>query len=174
MCPCAKLSIVLPSGLRNLSAPSSRTWIWNPLECAQRLERPAREICIAAGAVDYDCFERQHAGVLSKAGRISVLASAKDRVLETAYPAGDFLSDVFGDKDSPFGRALGLKGPRRTLPAPNLHYRIPNEQGYGHSDYFPPGDGPPGDGKAPDAKSRWLKSASFAARIVRGQPGAWP
>jgi hypothetical protein len=124
--------------------------------------------------VDYDCFERQHAGVLSKAGRISVLASAKDRVLETAYPAGDFLSDVFGDKDSPFGRALGLKGPRRTLPAPNLHYRIPNEQGYGHSDYFPPGDGPPGDGKAPDAKSRWLKSASFAARIVRGQPGAWP
>jgi hypothetical protein len=138
------------------------------LETIRHLSTPAREICVAAGAVDWDCLERQYDGVLANVHRLSVLASAKDKVLRVAYPAGDFLSDLFGDNDSPFARALGLKGPHKRLSPPNLHRQIPNGDEYGHSDYFPPGNGDP-----PDDTTKWPRSVAYAAAALRGGSPPW-
>jgi len=136
------------------------------LQTLSGLSRKAQEACLTAAAVDYDCLEKQYLAAAGNIGRLSVLASGKDKVLRLAYPAGDFLSDLFGDSDSPFRRALGLKGPHRPFGLPSFHQQIPDAAGYGHGDYFPGSNDPPG------AKSR--TACAFMARAVRGSPQQWP
>ena len=138
------------------------------LETVSRLGRPAREVCVTAGAVDWDCLERQYDTVLGNLHRLSVLASRSDKVLRLAYPAGDFLSDVFGDNDSPFAQALGLNGPHKRLPFPSLHQQIPDADHFDHSDYFPPGDGTP-----PNTATKWPHAVAFADAALRGSSPVW-
>jgi hypothetical protein len=140
------------------------------LEAVKGLKRPARELCITAGAVDDDCLSTQYTAAKANAGRTSVLASAKDKVLGLAYPLGDFLSDVFwGDEDSPWHGALGLHGPKPFEPPPKVAARqIPDSQGYGHGDYFPPSDL---SVSPPDA--RWRRAADYMRRSVNGAPDSW-
>jgi hypothetical protein len=140
------------------------------LETVKNLDRPAREVCIAAGAVDDDCLQVQYAAVKAKAGRISVLSSTKDKVLRLAYPAGDFLSDLFYDNDSPWAAALGLKGPRPAAQPPVAHQPIPPAAGYDHGDYLPPSDPP----AVPPANPKWRTAADFMRRAVDGEPQRWP
>jgi esterase/lipase superfamily enzyme len=138
------------------------------LETAKRLARPAREVCVTAAAVDDDCLAtKQYADARAKSKRISVLASRQDAVLRLAYPAGDFLSDVFYDDDSPNRKALGYHGPRPRALEHVLHAQIPPEQKYGHGDYFPPSDlNKPNDKpKRPEA---------FIAETLLGLAHPWP
>ena len=139
------------------------------LEAVKRLSRPAREVCVTAGAVDSNVLSKQYLAARDNAHRVSVLASSKDKVLKLAYPLGDFGADVlFGDKDSPWKGALGLKGPKPTETPPRVEHRqIPSASGYGHGDYFPPSDGSL-------AGSRWPVSVGYMRRAVNGAPDAWP
>lgn len=136
------------------------------LEAVKRLSRPAREVCVLAAAVDDNCLTTpQYDAARRNARRISVLASRGDRVLQTAYPVGDFLSDIFYDDDSPERTALGYHGPRPRAERV-LHAQIPGRQ-YGHGDYFPPSDL-----NAPNDKP--MKPEAFISETLLGLPHAWP
>jgi len=139
------------------------------LETVQRLARPAAELCIAAGAVDRDCLEKQYAGARDNAGRIAILSSTQDLVLKLAYPAGDWISDILlRDNDSPWRGALGLAGPT-PVSVPEQPVQIPATADYGHGDYFP--SGPPGNALQPAAK--WLRPANVMRQAVNGEPLRW-
>jgi len=140
------------------------------LEAVKRMQLPVRQVCLTAGAVDNDVLAKQYAAAKAKAGRISVLASRNDRVLRLAYPLGDFGSDVlFGDQDSPWRGALGLKGPKpRETPPKVDHRQIPDAPAYDHGDYFPPGKADAAAGAA-----LWNRAADYIRRALDGGPDAW-
>lgn len=137
------------------------------LEAVQQMNRPVREICVTAGAVDDDCLKAQYAAAKRKAARVSVLASKSDRVLQLAYPLGDFASDLFWrDNDSPWRGALGRSGPHPVEDRPPVfHRQIPTGSKYGHGDYFPPSDGTGG--------ARWPVAVRYMRRAINGLPDSW-
>jgi len=145
------------------------------LEAAQGLNRQAAQLCVTAGAVDDDCFVKQYLAAELNAGRVCVLSSVQDKVLQLAYPAGDFISDVFlGDNDSPWAAALGRRGPRWPFGPPVFEEPIPpdagfDKKGYDHGDYFPPSTPP----KPMPADPKWKHTAAYMARAVRGQGSYW-
>ena len=145
------------------------------LEAVQDLDRPAREVCITAGAVDDDCFVRQYLKAEFNADRTSVLSSMQDQVLRLAYPAGDFISDVFlGDDDSPWRAALGRAGPPKPVLKPLVGDPIPSDagfdkKGFDHGDYFPPSTMP--TPAQPDPK--WRHAAQYIRRALTGQGNYW-
>lgn len=142
------------------------------LEAVRRLNRPALEVCLTAGAVDRDCLTRQYLDAARNAGRISVLSSTKDKVLRLAYPAGDFISDLLlGDSDSPWKGALGRKGPPTPVRAPIFGQPIPSASGFDHGDYLPPGSP---NLPAQPPRPKWADSADYMRRAVTGQSGRWP
>jgi len=137
------------------------------LEAVKRLDRPARQVCVLAAAADDDCLTTtQYDAARRNARSIDVLASRGDWVLRLAYPAGDFLSDVFYDDDALARAALGYHGPRPFPPEHAVHAQIPGTV-YGHHEYFPPSrlDDPIGKQAAP---IRWI------SETLRGLPPAWP
>ena len=135
------------------------------LEAVKHLGRPAREVCVLAAAVDDDCLTGpQYDATRQNAKRISVLASRGDLVLRIAYPAGDFLSDIFYDDDNPARKALGYHGPRPRAEHV-LHAQIPGHE-YGHGNYFPPSDlNKPNGTQKPEA---------FISEALLGVPHGWP
>jgi esterase/lipase superfamily enzyme len=132
------------------------------LEAVARLAgRKARSMCLAAAAVDRDVLTRQYARALANSESVSVLSSVKDRVLQLAYPGGDFLSDIFGDGDSPFRTALGFKGPRPHPGQSVAHHAIPKTLGCGHGDYLPLG-------------GQWQPVAQYVRNCFDGAQQIWP
>lgn len=109
------------------------------LEAVRRLSRKARMMCLMAAAVDRDVLTNQYRAALRNAEHVYVLSSTKDRVLRLAYPAGDFLSDLFGDGDSPFRSALGLRGPSPAAGPDVDDSRIPADPPCDHMGYMPGG-----------------------------------
>ena len=131
------------------------------LEAVKHLDRPAREVCLLAAAVDDDCLGRQYAEARTNAQRISILASTRDLVLRLAYRAGDLASDLGFDDDSPWRPALGYHGPRPAALERVAHAQIPVGDDYGHLDYFPP-------------RPRAARVARYVAESLLGLPHAWP
>lgn len=137
------------------------------LEAVKHLDRPAREVCVLAAAADDDCLtSRQYDAARRNAKRVSVLASRGDWVLRLAYPAGDFLSDLFSDDDRPTGLALGYHGPRPFPRERVQHAQIPGGT-YGHFDYFPPSK----PSKPIDLQAKPIRWVSEALRDL---PHGWP
>src|SRR5262249_12682183 len=128
---------------------------------------------LAAAAVDRDCFRAQYKSASDNVDRGATLSSRNDNVLKFAYAAGDFLSDIFYDDDNPFKMALGLQGPR---PKPESvgPAQIPNDAGYGHSDYMPPFKAGPITLPPAPAKAKWEEACAFLVRAFRGQAQTWP
>lgn len=150
------------------------------LETLTAMPSDAGEVCITAGAVDDDSLAKEFAGVVGKARRISILTSETDRVLLAAYPAGDFVADVFlGDKNSPWHGALGFLGPsprpaRKPLshrPIPKARLGLLDPDAYDHGDYFPPGDFPPEDPAR--ARGLWRRSVAYMRRAINGDADTW-
>lgn len=143
------------------------------LECCARLPVDRwllREICLAAPAVDDTCLnaEAPYIGVADAARRTTVLASASDKVLKFAYPAGDLVQSwLFRWKDSA-GRALGLRGPRNAggrLTSPKVrHEQIRTDARVDHGDYITGGPQTP----------KHRNTAEFVRRVFEGDPSpAW-
>lgn len=146
------------------------------LETLALLPMKAGEVCITAGAVDDDSLAKEFASVADRARRISLLTSVTDRVLLGAFPAGDFVADVFlGDKNSPWHGALGFFGPQpRPTRPPLFHRPIPkaplgllDPDAYDHGDYFPPSE--PGG-----HRDLWRRSVAYMRRAINGEADAWP
>jgi hypothetical protein len=121
--------------------------------------RPGRqwvdELILLAAAVDADALAR--ADRYTAAARLPVrlvnVASTADRVLELAFPAGDWLAGIFTGGYT--RRALGFRGPSSEPPLPR---RIDGFQvgphGVGHGDYL--GGGNP----------KRLRAAALAGRAI--------
>jgi len=140
------------------------------LEAVARLDRKARLLCVAAGAVNRDCLWREYWDASLNASRITVLASRKDLVLKVAFAVGDPLADLLHDDHTPFQAALGATGPAPPEPVA-FPWQIPDDEDYGHGDYLPP----PDDGdQPPPADAQWLRVAGFLGRAFRGEPQTWP
>jgi|SoiMetStandDraft_5_1073268.scaffolds.fasta_scaffold13949_2 alpha/beta hydrolase family protein DUF900 len=137
------------------------------LEAVKGLVPRARIACITAAAADYDCLDVQCEAARKNCDQIVNLASNKDTVLKYAYPAGDFLSDIFGDDDSPLNRALGLRGPKNPWSTNVEPHQIPDGAEYGHGNYLPPSDS-----VAPSGK--WEKASDFMIRAFRRERQSWP
>lgn len=137
------------------------------LEAVKGLTRPADLLVLTASAVDDDVLSRQYDAARRNAEAVAVLASRGDKVLRLAYPAGDFLSDVLYDDDSPFAAALGREGsrPRRVDRVSN--HQIPDAAEHDHGHYLPPGDGG-------TTGAKWPKAVGFVARALKGQRQTWP
>jgi hypothetical protein len=145
------------------------------LQAVQDVGRPVNQVCVTAGAVDNDCFVAQYRKAEVNAARTAVLSSLQDKVLQLAYPAGDFIADVFlGDNDSPWRAALGRAGPPNPVLAPLIEQPIPDNagfdgKGFDHGDYFPPSEAP----KSPPADPKWKHAVAYMRRIVTGGGSYW-
>jgi len=141
------------------------------LETAQNvrywLNRDARQICMAAPAVDRDCLTNpdKYAPTVRRAGRVALLSSKKDQVLKWAYPLGDFGEWLmFGGDEA--AKALGRKGPYKLQEAPAalrdriLATQVPKRCKVGHGDYFP--------GTPTTDKHR--RAAGYVEEAIRGDP----
>lgn len=132
------------------------------LEAVSRLQKKARTVCLTAAAVDRNVLTHQYAAALRNAEQVSVLSSRKDWVLQLAYPGGDFLSDLFGDGDSPFRGALGLKGPRPAAGPTVGDHKVPvGQPPCEHNSYMPGG-------------SHFAEVAQFTKRCFDRLPQTWP
>src|SRR5437879_56340 len=109
------------------------------LEAVENLNRPARVVCLTAGAINQDCLATEYSTATANSSSVSLLASHSDWVLKVAFRIGDPISDVLHDDHKAFERALGYDGPALPAPPPILSpWQIPDRAGYGHGDYLPP------------------------------------
>ena len=131
------------------------------LEAVRRLSRKARMMCLMAAAVDRDVLTNQYRAALRNCEHVYVLSSTKDKILRIAYPAGDFLSDLFGDSDSPFRSALGLHGPRPAAGPDVDDNRIPANPPCDHMGYMPGG-------------SHWPQVHPYIRRSFERAAHVWP
>lgn len=100
-------------------------------------------ICLMAAAIDSDSLGKDgrtcYREAALNADRIGVLASEQDRVLQLAYPAGDWMQFMLFRKERS-GWALGRRGPEgcppEVLAKIESHMANPG-RGIGHSDYLP-------------------------------------
>jgi hypothetical protein len=143
------------------------------LEAVNGLERPARLLCLTAGAINRDCLVTQYAQASTNAATIAILASQSDHVLQLAFPIGDPLADLLHDDHALFTAALGYAGPPvPAAPPVEAPWQISKNDDYDHGDYLPPveivqnapGADPP----------KWLRVAGFVANAYRGRPQPWP
>ncbi len=129
--------------------------------------RQVDTLCLTAAATDNDIFRQDKAGrysaVPGRCRQVMVIHSRRDKVLRLAYPAGDFLADLFlRDRDSPFRAALGFHGPRPTdRPVVPPNFGIPDGAGVDHGDYV-------------GAGAKRAQVAGLMARALAGRPLTWP
>lgn len=138
------------------------------LETIERLTRlhPDRawvdQIVLMAGAVDNDCLGRRERYLRGATGalRVVTVASTADRVLQLAFPAGDWLTGIFSGGYT--RTALGRSGPAAEPRPPQATspFQV-GAFGIGHGDYLG-GDTPPR-----------RQAARFAGRAIVREPLVW-
>jgi pimeloyl-ACP methyl ester carboxylesterase len=115
------------------------------LQAVATMNRRVRRLILMAGAISDDCLTNEFAVVPGKVDSIALLSSLEDTILEWAFPAGDFVTEILG-KDHPWWEsALGRSGPRTAPPNLQPPYAIPTPWNYGHLNYLqtdPPAQAP--------------------------------
>lgn len=138
------------------------------LEAALGVDSTVRDVCLMAAAVDDDALITEpYRAVQARVERLSVLASLGDWVLRLAYPAGDFLSDLWYDSDSPFRGALGYHGPRPRAPQRTISSQIRDPQ-HDHGSYLPPEDA------RTDTPPAVMRVETYVNEVLRRVPHTWP
>lgn len=153
------------------------------LETIRHVARGVRSVVLMAGAIEADCLTREYADAAAKIGRILVLASEADLVLQYAFPIGNLLGEVVMQGHPDARVALGREGPSTTvgLAAECRCWALPTAWRVGHGDYlpgdapglpfpFPPPLQPPGaDDHAPRETEDW--KPAWSAYALRTQLG---
>jgi hypothetical protein len=146
------------------------------LEAVGRLKgRRARMLCVTAGAVNDDCLTTEYADAVTNAEHVYTVASAKDRVLQLAYPVGDLIGQIFTPDHGLYQEALGRHGPSPA--APVYPQQIPCDQDYDHGNYLPsskPNVPPPASADPLDKANKWKRVRDFIQQAYGGAPQAWP
>lgn len=153
------------------------------LETVRNLDRPVHTALLMAAAIEADCLTREYADAAAKIGRILVLASEADLVLQFAFPMGNAFGELVMRGDPYATRALGRDGPETTigLSAECRSWQIPKGWKFGHGDYlpgkdldlpfpFPPPQPAPGPDDAPPRPTPGWKP-SWSASVLRTQIG---
>jgi hypothetical protein len=112
-----------------------------------------RALTIMAGAIDDTCLVGEYGDCLSGVGKISVLSSKRDDVLEWAFPEGNLLSGIVTRGDPYWHGALGRYGPNPANQPSNMYQTpiLPNRWKFGHHSYINcegPAVGPPAESGA--------------------------
>jgi hypothetical protein len=96
-----------------------------------------RNLILLAAAIEDDTLLHEFNGAAKKVGRISVVYSLEDHVLQLAYPGGNLIGGLVERGDPNVKAALGRLGPSAPWPGkivPNP--RLPSFWKYGHTDYM--------------------------------------
>jgi len=98
---------------------------------------PVKNLILLAAAIEDDTLVREFSAAAKKVGRISVVYSFEDHVLQLAYPAGNLIGGLIERGDPNVKAALGRLGPcapwpKNFLPNP----RLPSFWNFGHTDYM--------------------------------------
>jgi Alpha/beta hydrolase of unknown function (DUF900) len=149
------------------------------LATASHMSLPVRRAIIMAGAIDDDCLNTEFQAAAAKIGKISVLASHGDNVLEWAFPLGNLAGGILTAGHPWWHEALGRGGP--VTPPGNFlaPYEIPDDWSFDHGNYLQtnqpaPGIGlptvvPPNGTPKPFANNNWQAAwtAAFASTRFR-------
>jgi len=127
------------AGVNSLSLASHSLGARMVLETIRDLGNTFRlqSLTIMAGAINDDCLSNQYKDALSQIGKVSVLASHKDDVLEFAFPVGNPLAGLVSRGDPYWHGALGRFGPN----PPNQPAKLwgtpilPDSWKFGHGSY---------------------------------------
>lgn len=115
------------------------------LATVSHMSLPVRRATIMAGAIDDDCLDTEFQTAAAKIGKISVLASKRDTVLEWAFPLGNLAGGILTEGHPWWREALGRGGPANPRPGNfQAPYEIPDNWNFDHDDYLqldPPSPG---------------------------------
>ncbi len=143
------------------------------LETMRRLRAAgiaAGEVVLMAGAVDCDALARgtRYREAVQAAGQVAVVSSKRDRVLQWAFPVGDFLAGLFtgGYTRTALGRTGAAPWKGDPVPAPVVDVRLLKDWDVGHGDYLAEADGAMGP--------KHLSSARLVAGCLGGSPPVYP
>jgi len=107
------------------------------LAAISQMHLPVRRAIFMAGAIDDDCLSAEFKAAAAKIGKISVLASRRDKVLSGAFPLGNFVAGIIAEGHPWWHAALGQRGPSMPYPS-NFQspFMIPDNWGFEHGDYL--------------------------------------
>jgi hypothetical protein len=152
------------AGARSFSFASHSLGARFVLQAIMAINGRVDTACIAAGAINCDCFTAEYAAALGRAATVSLLASHNDDVLKIAFTIGDPFADLLHDDHTPFRPALGYSGPAIPASAQILApWQIGDSEDYGHGDYLPS-----------DGDDKWKKVADFMRLTFLRLPSPWP
>jgi hypothetical protein len=147
------------------------------LATVSNMSQPVRRATIMAGAIDDDCLNTEFQAAAAKIGKISVLASDRDTVLEWAFPLGNLAGGILTEGHPWWHEALGRGGPANPKPGNFLApYEIPDNWNFDHGDYLqldPPSPGivvptdVPPDGSPEPAANYWQAAWTAAFSSTR-------
>jgi hypothetical protein len=95
-----------------------------------------RQVAIMAGAINDDCLTNEYADAAERIGKINLLCSKKDEVLELAFPPGNIFEGII-DKGNPYwSGALGRTGPVKQIVGKSTGpFLISDIWDFGHGNY---------------------------------------
>ncbi len=123
-----------------------------------------RTVTMMAPAIDDTCLGGEYQDAAARMGKISVLASNRDEVLQWAFPAGNLAAGIVTRGDPYWHGALGRYGPNPPEQPSNVWKSpiLPDSWNFGHHSYVNTSgaaDGPP------------KESGPFALPLVVPPPG---
>jgi hypothetical protein len=147
------------------------------LATVSNMSLPVRRATIMAGAIDDDCLNTEFQAAAGKIGKISVLASDRDTVLEWAFPLGNLAGGILTEGHPWWHEALGRGGPANPRPGSfQAPYEIPDNWNFDHGDYLqldPPSPGivvptdVPPDGSPEPGANDWQAAWTAAFSSTR-------
>jgi hypothetical protein len=145
------------------------------LQTISKMTLQVRRVTLMAGAIDDNCLDAEYKATSGRIGRVSVLASKKDKVLSALFPLGNLIGGILAEGHPWLRAALGHCGPSKPRPA-NFQspFEIPSNWDYGHHNYLQvdpppvpsialPTDVPPDGSPEPGAGVRGWQEAWSAA-----------
>ncbi|MGC2195986.1 MAG: alpha/beta hydrolase [Terriglobales bacterium] len=109
-----------------------------------------RTVTMMAPAIDDTCLGSEYQDAAIRVGKISVLASNRDEVLQWAFPAGNLAAGIITRGDPYWHGALGRYGPNPPDQPSNVWKTpiLPDAWNFGHHSYINsagPAQGPPAE-----------------------------
>lgn len=134
------------AGAASLSFASHSLGVRMVLETVRHLSSSIRvnAVILMAAAIDDNCLTNEYRDAAARVGKISVLASQCDEVLNWAFPLGNPLSGIVTRGDPYWHAALGRTGPSPPDQPANLAKTpiLPNSWKFDHGSYIN-SSGPP-------------------------------
>jgi hypothetical protein len=128
------------AGVNSLSFASHSLGARTMLEAIRSLNQAfkLKTLTVMAAAIDDTCLVKEYQDAAKQMGKISVMASSCDDVLNWAFPAGNLASGIVTRGDPYWHGALGRYGPNPANQPANLWQtpNLPELWAFGHHSYI--------------------------------------